>query len=54
MGSGDGLSLIFDWSRWVADRDATPVRYWLQIGFHAVAFLTCLLVAIFGWWDPNA
>ena len=54
MGSGDGLNLIFDWSRCVADRDATPVRYWMQIGFHVIAFLTCLVVAIHGWWDPNA
>jgi hypothetical protein len=54
MGSGDFLSLIFDWSRWVADRDATPVRYWMQIGFQITAFLACLGVAILGWWHPDA
>jgi hypothetical protein len=46
-------SLLLDRSRWVADRDATPVRYWIQIGIHIQMSVGCLLVAILGWWHPN-
>lgn len=52
--NGDLLDwLLFDPSRWVAHRDATPVRYWIQIGFQIIALVACLGVAIFGWWHPN-
>ena len=53
-GNGDILDwLIFDTSRWVAQRDTTPIRYWIQIGFQAIALVACLGVAILGWWHPN-
>jgi hypothetical protein len=43
-----------DWSNWVADRDATPIRYWMQMGLEAISMVACFFVAIFGWWVPNA
>ena len=52
--SGDFLSWFLDWSNFVANRDATPVRYWIQIGLHTATLVACLFVAIFGWWQPNA
>jgi hypothetical protein len=53
--NGDLLDwlMIFDRSRWVAYRDTTPVRYWIQIGFQMIALVACLGVAILGWWHPN-
>ena len=45
---------LLNWSRWVAHRDATPVQYWIQIGIQIIALVACLIVAIFGWWHPNA
>jgi hypothetical protein len=35
---------------WVADRDATPIFYWMQICSHITAVTVCTVVAIFGWW----
>jgi hypothetical protein len=48
----DGL--FIDWSKVIADRDRTPVRYWLQIVLWTIAVLGCLGVAMFGWWHPNS
>lgn len=46
---------ILDWStRPVFHGDTAPVRYWIQIGLQITAFFACLVVAIFGWWQPNA
>ena len=45
---------LLDWSNWVADRDAAPVQYWIQIGIQIILAVSCLFVAIFGWWQPNA
>jgi hypothetical protein len=47
----DGL--LVDWSKVIAHRDATPVRYWIQIGLQTIALAGSLFVAIFGWWQPN-
>jgi hypothetical protein len=47
----DGL--LIDWSKVVAHRDATPVRYWIQIGLQIIALVGSLFVAIFGWLPPN-
>jgi hypothetical protein len=47
-------SLLLDRLRWVAHRDATPVRYWIQIGIHIQMLVGCIIVAILGWWHPNA
>jgi hypothetical protein len=44
---------LLDWSNWAAHRDATPVRYWIQVGIQIIALVACLVVAIFGWWQPN-
>jgi hypothetical protein len=41
---------LIDWSRWVVHRDAAPVRYWIQIGIQMTLLVSCLFVAIFGWW----
>jgi hypothetical protein len=38
----------------VAERDAAPVRYWIEIGMRIIALVACLFVAIFGWWQPNS
>jgi hypothetical protein len=54
----DILDLVFDgllgWPSQVFHRDTAPVRYWMEMGHQAVAFLACLVVAIFGWWHPSA
>ena len=47
----DGL--LVDWSKVIADRDRTPIRYWLEIGLWTIAVRGCLGVAIFGWWHPD-
>jgi hypothetical protein len=47
----DGL--LIDWSKVIAHRDATPVRYWIQIGLQIFIVVGCFFVAIFGWWQPN-
>jgi hypothetical protein len=44
---------FLNWSNWVADRDAAPVQYWIQIGIRIMTLAACLFVAIFGWWRPN-
>jgi hypothetical protein len=44
---------LLNWSNWVAHRDATPVRYWIQMGFQIIALVASLFVAILGWWQPN-
>jgi hypothetical protein len=45
--------MLIDWSKVVAHRDATPVRYWIQIGLQIIFLVTSFFVAIFGWWHPN-
>jgi hypothetical protein len=50
---GDWLGWLLDWVNLVAYRDATPVRYWIQIGLRIIALVGCFFVAIFGWWQPN-
>jgi len=44
----DGL--LIDWSKVIAYRDATPVRYWIQIGLQTTSLVACLFVALF---HPN-
>jgi hypothetical protein len=46
---GDLLGWFLDWSNFVAHRDATPVRYWIQIGLVIIALVACVFLAIFGW-----
>jgi hypothetical protein len=48
----DGL--FIDWSKVIAHRDATPVRYWIQIGLQITMLAGCVGVAIFGWLQPNS
>jgi hypothetical protein len=45
--------LLIDWSKVIAHRDATPVRYWIQIGLQISFLVASVFVAIFGWWQPN-
>jgi len=51
----DLLSIIFDpWADRLAHRDTEPVQYWMLMGLHIILLLACAVVAIFGWWRPNA
>jgi hypothetical protein len=43
---------LLDWSRWVARRDDGPVGYWIQIGIQMSSLVSCLVVAIHGWFHP--
>jgi hypothetical protein len=45
--------LLVDWSKVVAHRDATPIRYWILIGLQIICVLGCVGVAIFGWWRAS-
>ena len=44
---------FLSWCSGLADRDATPVQYWIQIGFRIMTLIACFFVVIFGWWRPN-
>jgi hypothetical protein len=37
----------------VAHRDTSPTMYWVQIVFHVMAALCCLVMAIFGWTEAG-
>ncbi len=41
------------WRRIIAERDATPIMYWMQIGTRVTVLVACLVIAIFGWWQPG-
>ncbi len=46
---------LLDWFSYApADRDASPIRYWLEIGIQCVILISCVVVAIFGWLQPNS
>jgi len=51
----DWLDFFLDWwsTNKVVHRDAAPVRYWLLMGVEMFMGLACLLLAIFGWWQPS-
>ena len=54
---GDFLGWFLDWVDWsnlVVHRDATPVRYWIQMGLVVFTLFASFVVAIFGWWHPDA
>jgi hypothetical protein len=38
----------------VAHRDDAPIRYWTVMGLQMIALVACVVVAIFGWFHPNA
>jgi hypothetical protein len=46
--------ILIDWSKVIAHRDTTPVRYWIQIGLQMSILVASIVVAIFGWWRPDA
>jgi hypothetical protein len=46
--------LLIDWSKVIAHRDTTPVRYWTQMVLQTLSVVGCLGVAIFGWWRPDS
>jgi hypothetical protein len=58
-GLRDGKIAIFnpdllDWFNYKpAVRSATPVQFWLEMGFQGLALICCTVVAIFGWLEPN-
>jgi hypothetical protein len=37
----------------VAHRDATPVQYWIEMGFQMISMVACFFVAILGRWHPT-
>jgi hypothetical protein len=49
----DFLDWFNPWSNRVAHRDASPIAYWAHISVYIGIFLACLVVAIFGWWQPS-
>ena len=51
--SADFINLFIDWSKYVVHRDAAPFRYWTGIGLQIIRLVACLVVAIFGWWQPD-
>lgn len=46
-------SSLLDWSNTDVHQDAKPVQYWIQIGFRILALVTCVILAIFGWFHPS-
>ena len=45
---------LLDWFSYKpAVRASTPVLFWLEMGLHSLAFVCCVVVAIFGWLEPN-
>jgi hypothetical protein len=44
---------LLDWSRQVQNRDAEPVRYWIEIGITIFTLVACFIAVIIGWWQPN-
>ena len=42
------------WTTRFVDRDTTPIQYWIEIGLRVIALVSCLVVAICGWFHPNA
>lgn len=52
--SSDWLDWILDWSKPVVfHRDTAPIRYWMLFGGRVFTLLACVVVAIFGWFQPN-
>ena len=41
------------WSRGIVERDAAPMRFWIEIAFQMFAIAACFVVAIFGWQQPQ-
>ena len=38
---------------WSAERDKAPWQYWWLVSGQVFMLFVCLVMAIFGWWDPN-
>jgi hypothetical protein len=47
--SPDMLDWLLGLSSQVFDRDATPVRFWLEMAIQAGLLAACVVMAIFGW-----
>jgi hypothetical protein len=47
------LDSFLDDSLKVVHRDTAPIRYWMEIGIYATLLISCLVVAVFGWWHPD-
>jgi hypothetical protein len=41
------------WTTWIADREATPIQFWIQIVIQITILISCVVVAIFGWFPSN-
>jgi len=49
----DLMDWLLGWQSRIADRDANPVLYWLTVSVRTMTLLASIVVAIFGWWQPN-
>ncbi len=47
------VDLFTDPAKQIAHRDTQPIQYWTQIVFHVGLLLSCLAVAVFGWFHPD-
>jgi hypothetical protein len=45
---------LLDFYKQVYYRDTMPIRYWMEMGQMATGVVAGLVVAILGWWQPNA
>ncbi|MFO1136921.1 MAG: hypothetical protein U1E30_17215 [Rhodoblastus sp.] len=46
---------LLDWFSYKpADRNATPAQFWIEMGLQAIMLVSCIAVAIFGWFRPGA
>jgi hypothetical protein len=50
----DLIEWLLDWSNWAVHRDTQPIQYWIQIVVHVGVMLSCLAVAVFGWFHPDS
>jgi hypothetical protein len=45
---------LLNWRNWIVDRDNAPIQYWIQIGIQITLLVSCLAVAIFGWFQTSS
>ncbi len=45
--------LLVDWSKMSIQRDTAPIQYWTTIVLRAIGFAACIVIAIFGWYQPT-
>lgn len=45
--------LLVDWSRVSIQRDTAPIQYWTTYVLRAIGLAACVVIAIFGWYQPH-